>query len=484
MKGLTKMKVEKKRFVDIILCVFLLLFFYIITFFGGSDSENLRFLIGVSVCIFFFCTYALYQYFGTFNNLFIWYYIIFYIFSNGQYLLLLFNVPMGELAGLRWLQLSPQIRVDALLFCTGAQICLAVGALIVNPSDYFKRLEIKQIYLNESFRKKIKNLGIIMMIISIPIDLDIQVKRTIQYISLGYSSELEEATSMIGSLALFCLPGCYLTALSQINKNWKSKYLPLLYIVIRSVLMLLAGKRGQSLGCLCAVLWYIVATMPKINHKRNKVFTIVKYAIVAYFFLVIIDTIRAVRDIENRSLVMVFNQFIESFVSPTLIKDFFNELGGSIRPLVVNMQYMQSGVLTHVYGASFLAPIIMIIPNFLRFGLYEKFSSYGWLEIERTLSKKVNAGYGIGYSLNAEMYYNFGKYGFLFALLIGYVFSKFLTVTGKDNKNKEVLWYAFIPTFFSLIIITTRGSFQLVYKYIVWYILLPYILVMSGENVE
>ena len=180
----------------------------------------------------------------------------------------------------------------------------------------------------------------------------------------------------------------------------------------------------------------------------------------------------------------MFNQFIESFVSPTLIKDFFNELGGSIRPLVVNMQYMQSGVLTHVYGASFLAPIIMIIPNFLRFGLYEKFSSHGWLEIERTLSKKVNAGYGIGYSLNAEMYYNFGKYGFLFALLIGYVFSKFLTITGKDNKNKEVLWYAFIPTFFSLIIITTRGSFQLVYKYIVWYILLPYILVMSGENVE
>lgn len=476
------MKVERNKIIKIITCFLFLMSIYVLMCFLDKSNESLRFAIFVSLVIFCNCVYILYNYFGTFNNLFIWYYIIFYLFSNGQFLLILFNVPMIELSGLRWLQVSQEIRFDSLFFCTASQICLAIGALFAKPARYYNKNDILHIHISYRFKEKIKKIGIVMMVVSIPLDLNIQIKRMVQYISFGYSSEMQEASSLMGSIALFCIPGCYLVALSQLNNSWRKRYLPLLYIVIRSGLMLMAGKRGESLGCLCAVIWYIFATKKKKEKKRNKIQQFLKYVIIAYASLVVIDTIKQVRDIADRNLSMIFAQCMKSIISPSLVKDFLNELGASIRPLMDNMQYMESGIEKCVYGATFLASIIMVIPNFLRFGLYEKFSSLGWLEIERTLSKKVNVGYGIGYSLNAEMYYNFKMYGFIFAIIIGYFFSKMLTVKYNDNKEKEILEYALIPTLFSLIVITTRGSFQLVFKYLIWYILLPYILAISGEK--
>lgn len=469
------MKISKKKLDCIIICIMMLVAWNILMNMVTYNMIILRLMVGVSLTLFSVCLFILKMMYTSMNNLFVLYYIIYYIYSFGQYILIMVGVSYSSFAGIRWDTIPEQYIFEGLSFCTSAQIALTIGALLVYKNN--KGTLISD-YNNEAYLIKIKKIGLILMCISIPFDLTFQIRRTIQYMMFGYTSSFGEVNSIFGSLTLFCIPGCYMVALGNKNCGWFKRNAPLLYIIIRSVLMLLAGSRGQSIGALMALVWYYL----KINSNKKesrKIFwkKVIRYGVMVYAGLATISSIRKIRNQAGRGLSMMLASLLQTAIGGDVLKDVLRELGGSIKPLIFNMQYIDGGQLHYVYGGSFLAPLIMIVPNFLRFGLYEEFCAMGWLGIENKLSEMANLGYGIGYSMNAELYYNFGHIGWIFGIILGMIFAKTLSTDFRIKKEKDVIWFALKPAMFTLIIMTTRGSFQLFYNYLVWYMLFPYILV-------
>jgi hypothetical protein len=100
---------------------------------------------------------------------------------------------------------------------------------------------------------------------------------------------------------------------------------------------------------------------------------------------------------------------------------FFWEMGGVIRNVIRTMDFM--GYEGLVYGQTFFNSLVYLLPKFYLdvMGFHPGILRPSEWLIER--SGDIPLGGGIGYSLVAEAYYNFGMVGCLLFLLIGWFIS-------------------------------------------------------------
>ncbi|HHY99522.1 MAG TPA: O-antigen polysaccharide polymerase Wzy, partial [Tissierellia bacterium] len=181
----------------------------------------------------------------------------------------------------------------------------------------------------------------------------------------------------------------------------------------------------------------------------------------------------------NRGAADFGKLFIESLTNNenNLVISSLLELGGTVYAFILTRRAVPSMEGFH-YGLSYLASILMVIPSQLMGGF--SFAKYAALDI--WLQNIHHMGYGPGFSLTAETYYNFGWVGgILFSFVIGYFFTKMFNLRSKNKNKNEVLRLLSLIFLYNSIIVA-RFPFHNTVRNILYIYLIPYFLIMLLYN--
>ena len=281
-----------------------------------------------------------------------------------------------------------------------------------------------------------------------------------------YGNDYLKLGSSLSSIALYYLTGIYLLALA--NKDNKKKTLLILsYIVIRSSALFLIGKRGAAVPMFIALLWFYFSVFgkEKINVKR-----IILLIIIGYIGLAASLAVFDIRNNPNMGFGDLVQNISDSIVKFEVFSSSLMEFGGSLRPLLEVMRFVENGQMDCVNGLSYVFSLFGIIPSGLRGPI---------TDIGIMLEKKVGLSYGIGYSLVAESYYNFGTYGFLTFIPFGFLLSNLFQPRERNTSIANESQIAFISILFSLTLMSVRGTSELLFKNIFYYYIIPMYLLRS-----
>lgn len=221
---------------------------------------------------------------------------------------------------------------------------------------------------------------------------------------------------------LFYVGTIYLAAAGNIKNNWKSWTLWVLIVAIFAF----NGNKGEFMYSLLAVLGMSGVKGRKISGRMGAVILLLLFIVIPS-----ITTLRQIGIAGNLSGVM-FNA-VEGFT----------EMGMQIRTTVVTLEGLANGKISHLYGMSYIQPIINILTPFSE-------HTVATAELSEMYS-------GWGYNQAAEGYLNFGVWGVvLYFILVGFMIGRAETNIGHSRK------LAYLGTIVCILVNVTRNYFVFV----------------------
>jgi|GEM_PF-5285537 membrane protein len=332
---------------------------------------------------------------------------------------------------------------------------------------------------DEACEYSLRKIGFWLCIIAIPLDLintfSVVSHALIYGYKATYGNDYLKLGSSLSSIALYYLTGIYLLALAN-KANKKKTLLILSYIVIRSSALFLIGKRGAAVPMFIALLWFYFSVFGKgkINVKR-----IILLIIIGYIGLAASLAVFDMRNNPNMGFGDLVQNISNSIVKFEVFSSSLMEFGGSLRPLLEVMRFAENGQMDCVNGLSYVFSLFGIIPSGLRGPITDIGAQFNAIDVGVMLEKKVGLSYGIGYSLVAESYYNFGTYGFLTFIPFGFLLSKLFQPRERNTSIANESQIAFISILFSLTLMSVRGTSELLFKNIFYYYIIPMYLLRS-----
>ena len=126
-----KFNIEKKRTQWIFIMVMLSILWFILS----NTLQDFKFLIWISIMVNVIAFLCLKKVFGALSDLFVIFYIIFFLFNFGQLVLIGVSYPIDQLDGMRWNNISDIYKLKMLSFVTISQMMLCIGGILSkNPS--------------------------------------------------------------------------------------------------------------------------------------------------------------------------------------------------------------------------------------------------------------------------------------------------------------------------------------------------------------
>ncbi|WP_421381808.1 O-antigen polysaccharide polymerase Wzy [Bacillus salacetis] len=297
------------------------------------------------------------------------------------------------------------------------------------------------------------------------------------YMSLyNYDGSRHVSSSSMGnfvaSIKLFFIPSVFLLLVAYKKKPVIST--PLTAILIISVLLgFLSGERGGSTALLISYVWFRhVQIKPFKGHR--KVFMVVG----GFFFVSILPVIGQFRIEKTKNASVFLEILIKKFTSENPLFTAIGSLGGSMQPLLEVMRLIPD-FYSFQYGETYFSSVMAIIPSFLMGG----FSFSDNAALAEWLMNILNLNYGLGFSLPAETYYNFGWFGAGIMGIIGFVFAKAFTTRYQGN-DKLVLKNALISIALYYLIMTSRDSMLFVFRYMFYCVIIPYVLIVLITSIQ
>lgn len=462
-------KINIRTIFFIILFIMVIIMYNLIPY--DDSFKTLKTEVMVSIIVVCYCIYYEIKLFKKFN-LYIIYIILVYLINAGQALAIVWGEPINSFASYKYGGYSYDSIIYALRFITLTVFALCIGGGInCNKSKVDKmnnkRLDVNSLYI----------VGLILSLIAVPIDLYLKVKAATQSIQYGYlygfqnAYEFKDIGSVLGSVSLFCIPGCFLLSYAMLKKKSKFKYCPIIYLIIRSNIDLLCGSRGNAIAILIAVVYFInnYFYQPKKKNIKKFIVLILGGYLLSCIFMAVYDW----RIIESRNLTVLLKEIFRNIFEGGIFRGMFKSLSVEY-PLYEVIKNVKNGNYTLKYGMTYIYSVIMIIPSFIRGGLYTVGHEHGWIGIENDLTNSVNLRYGIGYTNLAELYLNFGINGIIIMILYGYIISKLIIINNNEKNETKVPMKVAI---FSILILAIRSTMQLFYKYCFYYYLIPLVLI-------
>lgn len=148
-----------------------------------------------------------------------------------------------------------------------------------------------------------------------------------------------------------------------------------------------------------------------------------------------------------------------------------SEMGWTMFCTIKTLEYYPNTKDYH-YGLSYLGDALVVVPNM---GMWkehpsDKLSSALWLQ------EKVGFTSGIGYSMPAEAYANFGWFGLVIMVLIGLLYTKMYDRTSSDMVKIDPLMVIIGLVFLWFTISTVRNSLQTFVRALFYYIIPMYLI--------
>lgn len=279
--------------------------------------------------------------------------------------------------------------------------------------------------------------SILCIVISLPFYLYGLVQDYITVQVYGYVGlyEVESKSRIIDIIADFYTPSFIAYYFSSLYK--KKKIIIPLIIMVTTIFIppLILGGRSNAMIIL-AIIIVVYSSFKKLSLKRVSI--ILSAIIIALFLMNVAGQLRQTQD---KSLA-AYEQMTKDKDSNPVVST-LSEMGWSMFPLGITttaIPYKKS----YDYGASFFWSAFSVIPNV---GIWKEHpskthSAASWL------NKYSGFSYGIGYSLIAECYNDFGPLCFVFIFFIGLWFTRiFKNVSNwsaHNNPMKYVLSVLFL----------------------------------------
>lgn len=461
-----QLKVNKLNFIYIIfVLVIAIICFYILNIdyeFNDIDNFiNITSLIGIIEI--FLCLIIWKKYTGTFLSLFIFYLLSFYLFTMGQSFLRLFNLKYNFFNIYEYIE--PNIMLKVHIFTIFCIAFLFEGALIAVGE---KKGNKKRNIFNSNELGKV---GIFLFFISIIPMLIYLVKLILAYRIGGYSYAFSSVANSSGIMRVinkihpFFIPALIMIIIDY--KNKKRKFAMLLMASI-GIIYFFIGERTGAASILLS-LFILNSQLNDKNKNCSEKLEKFKIALVVFLFAILIPTVGALRNSASFSLfsfseVMKRGGVFSGFIDTIAI------MGYSAFPLgkTIEIIPLEKG---YSYGKTYFFAILAILPNI--FGGVHISVKYAGLA--QWLMNYLRMNYGPGFSYPAEAWFNFGWYGCIIMLVIGYIFCKYMYVPNSLKKHKISL---FISTAFFLETITSpRRELMTVIRLVGYYVFIPVLLV-------
>lgn len=223
----------------------------------------------------------------------------------------------------------------------------------------------------------------------------------------------------------------YIYAYLLNHTGWKRK-LALSIVLILAVLSVLIGSRSATIPMLVGILYILMVSKTKIRIK-------LKYVLMGLSLLIVLS---AFADLRNYSLSDLNGLLIVEAVlgSPmTAIKEIIQEMGTSARTVLSTMEGLQKGVVHHEGTILYsLLKGILPIPILSILGFSEPSipSLSAWVSTYG--AGPYVLGQGWGYSIIAEIIYDFGYWGVFFSFLFGGVMAYLENLVERLLEKKEI----------------------------------------------
>ena len=214
-------------------------------------------------------------------------------------------------------------------------------------------------------------------------------------------------------------------------------------MLIETICQLYIGGRS---GAVMTVLGIVLAIHYFVKPFSRK--NVIKFGALGYVGLALLNAIEETRNIIGREIEDIIAVIGTSFFDT--IGHFVGELGWSMSSTVWTMMLVPSSA-PYRYGSSYLASLLVPIPNL---GFWKVHPAKIYANVGDWLEQALNYDHGIGYSMIAESYINFGWTGLIVMFVFGVILVSFLARVKRVDVESDMVG----ATFQILIIMTIMKS--------------------------
>lgn len=405
-------------------------------------------------------------------------YIVSVIFCAGQAFCWAFGIEMGELD----LQVYiPTIGMEyignGLIFTIQALLLFFAGGIISYPkqkiTEHSKELSIK----NEYDKRAIKVVSTLLLIVSTPCVI-VNYINILPSVLMGGYSELYTELNSYSKLGQFIplisnwFPIALLMkyAVHQESKRMVVQLSVIALFIYIGINLFIGGRSGAVM----IVLAFLI-TKQYYGKKITKRVAL-PYLGVGYIFLSVLNAIKDIRLLDNRSVISV----LESISLTNTFGDFVGELGWSLSSVCWTMKLLATGAgSTLRMGQSYLYALTAIIPNL---GFWQEHPAIK-ADLGLWMQSALGRTTGLGYTFVAEAYANYAYAGIIVALIFGLVLGKLMNKVQEENAKANYKY-----TFLIIMLITVllksfvRSSFSSIMRQLVFTVILIYVLIGMTSN--
>lgn len=338
-------------------------------------------------------------------------------------------------------------------------ICIEAFAFgLIMAKKRQKEVEVKNNFLSDSNSKMIfsfsKLLLIITGIIAIPLGLYVSYLGIIHGYNYVKMDSMHIYNGITRFVQEFYVAANILCIVFSNNKQSKRNYMIL--ALIYSVILIFSGGRTTSLAIIL-VLVFVKSEDDIKNKAKRTIFIALGIALLAFVGSAVAEQ-RFSGSISNHSITKVTESVIE-------------EMGFNFTTINFVESFIPSNN-NYQYGMTYIKSLLCLIPKTLDpTNTIENINkTLPEIELSNWLASKYGNLYsfGVGYSVIAEAYYNFGLWGFISVFIQGLIIGKIMSNSDEKNKTKFQKYIEYILLF--ALLTYPRRSFLTLLKSIEYYI--------------
>nr|WP_308668978.1 O-antigen polysaccharide polymerase Wzy [uncultured Agathobacter sp.] len=402
-------------------------------------------------------------------------YIVFisvlYIFSCGQSIGWTLGIDLGgqDLWYRHDFGMNHLWLIKSLVYSTLAFSFFHFGAMVFYSGKRKKTLK----YSSNNVYNAYKIIAKPLLVLCIPAFI-VNCFRTIIAVAIGgygaYYDTLESQSNILTLMSYIAdyYQPCLLLLLLAYRDKKQYRRVIIILMLLETICQLYIGGRSGAVMTVLGIMLSIHYFVKPFNIKN-----ILKYGCFGYVGLAFLNAIQETRNMIGHNLQDVIVAVGSSFTDA--VGHFIGELGWSMSSTVWTMMLVPSQY-DFRYGTSYLTSLLVPIPNL---GFWEVHPAKLYANVGDWLEKVLNYDHGIGYSMTAESYINFGWYGLIVMFIWGTILVKVLANTKRVNVEENIVG----ATFQILVIMTimkslVRSSFSNSLRAIV-YVLIPLYIIIT-----
>lgn len=448
---------------------FIIIFFIAVYFIADKQYSNnyLLSLIWLNNIAFLTQIYIQYRIFKSIINPITLFSTFLFLFSSGHLVLYSLNLDIGAFNTFERLGNETLIQTIPFLILGFTFFQLGV-TYIANKSHSFKYNILVQFDLED---KTIFNIGVFFFLMGI-VPYTISNLNALYVITeLGYSAYYKEDTRInipFAGFSDYVFTGIILIVIGGVRRY---KLIAIVFLVFLALLKLLSGDRGGG------IIFILSAYMLYIYFIRKNKVGIIPTAILVTILMSLVPTIGILR----HSATSATGNFFSILLENNLFTSTLSNLGATIWPLgkIIEIFPNEEG---YIFGASYLAALIYLIPSVLRLGPISEISSnILYMSPANWLMNYLGMTYGPGFTPFAEAFLNFGWNGIFALFFYGVFITKVMMYKPKDTR-KIPLSIGFGILSFLLLGMSARGTFNIMLAYFFRYILIPYFIIILVKS--